>query len=334
MFSRIYYCKDKQTKYENKKGTRSSDLTKEKRMEEVAKRWMVIRETISSLNSELQSDNNLFSPSPPLGVLPINKCDIMNDNNEMINKETIECNDCKLQIRKTKQQEHKNTCIGTEQGRKNMGNATIRSSHNKVAMNGVETTTPEKSKLTFPVYNLLNNKQMKEMNKKLGLNITGNREMWIRRHKEYVIQMNAQTDSQFPSVSSFEIAQKVNEETKIECAATSKKISKPKRSCTLPLKSTGGEHSTSDPPLSKSISSPPSLAVNNNHHNHNHTEDINNSMNHRNSKIKNAIHQTTIMKAFFKSSNLKNGLSESVDDNIKTKTAIIIIIKQRRYQTV
>eukprot|EP00479_Gromia_sphaerica_P010916 TRINITY_DN5189_c1_g1_i1.p1 TRINITY_DN5189_c1_g1~~TRINITY_DN5189_c1_g1_i1.p1 ORF type:complete len:129 (+),score=19.64 TRINITY_DN5189_c1_g1_i1:296-682(+) len=68
----------------------------------------------------------------------------------------------------------------------------------------------EKPKPIAPVcYNIMTDKQLRELNKRYGLSTNGNRQDLIHRHREFVVRHNAECDSLNPT-SDDAIAREIN----------------------------------------------------------------------------------------------------------------------------
>lgn len=61
------------------------------------------------------------------------------------------------------------------------------------------------------VYNLLSDSKLKTLLESTGLQVTGTRKEWIKKHKELVLRLNANSDSSSPSTRDT-IVKQVNSE--------------------------------------------------------------------------------------------------------------------------
>ncbi|KYR02784.1 hypothetical protein DLAC_00246 [Tieghemostelium lacteum] len=121
--------------------------------------------------------------------------------NNINNSDKVQCENCNLSVNLKYIRNHKNECIGVESTRLNLGK-----SHSEIQYEFIQPKTKYHKVSTDnrPIYmskicyNLLNNKQLKQLLQDLKLKTSGDRQTLIKRHKEYLIKYNSQCDSLEP----------------------------------------------------------------------------------------------------------------------------------------
>lgn len=109
----------------------------------------------------------------------------------------VECPVCYTPVIQSQINAHLDSCLGVPQN--------VQRAERQLPSN----VEPEqRTTAQLPVYNLLKDKQIRDMLKQVNLPVHGDRDTLIRRHREYLLQYNAEHDSDTPA-SSDEIARDI-----------------------------------------------------------------------------------------------------------------------------